>query len=309
MNKMPAQWEEQECLVLSLPHENTDWSDYLQDIQKAYENFIKEVQNFQPCVVVNQDIKIPTNDTWIRDYGAIDIYHDNKLFANKFNFNAWGKKFKYNLDNEVATKLHKDFFHENLIYHDLVLEGGSIDTNGKNVLLTTSKCLLNKNRNPKLSKEKIEEKLKDIFGFQKIIWLENGHIVGDDTDSHIDTLARFISEDTIAYMKSYDTKDIHHESLNKMQKELEKTNFNLIALPMPQAIYHENKRLPATYTNFIFVNNGLIVPIYNVKEDEEVLEILQKALPTRKVVGVDASVFIRQGGSLHCASINRFKRK
>lgn len=323
MIKSIAEWSEQEYLLLALPHKNTDWKIYLDEILTSYHDFVKAVIPFQKVLLIapNDDdfspfkdyqnvefFKCDTNDTWIRDYGAIDIFKNDKLQALNFTFNAWGNKYESSLDNEVNEKLFSLKFKENLQNLDFILEGGSIDFNGKGVMLTTTTCLLNDNRN-KLSKEILDKKLKEIFGLKDIIWLENGFIKGDDTDSHVDTLARFIDENTIAYSICEDKNDENYECLKAMEKELLKTNFNLLPLPLPKPIYYKEKRLGATYANFVFVNNALIVPVYDDKNDELIMQNLQKALPTKKIIPVNAKVFIRENGSLHCSCQNRYKGK
>lgn len=322
MIKSIPEWNEQEYLMLSLPHEKSDWKPYLGEIVQAYKEFVRAASEFQKVLLIapgksdfvqfenmtNVEFFIcDTNDTWIRDFGAIDILEDNRLKALDFTFNAWGNKFQSELDNEVNSKLFKEKFKEKLTKIDFILEGGSIDFNGEGVMLTSSNCLLNENRNSHLDKNQIEAKLKEIFGLKQIIWLENGFIKGDDTDHHIDTLARFIDKNTIAYSVCEDEEDEHYIPLQKMKKELEATGFNLIELPLPKPLYHEGRRLGATYANFVFVNDALIMPFYKDKNDEIIRQRLAKALPERKIVGVDARVFLRQNGSLHCSCQNRFK--
>ncbi|EAI5931780.1 agamatine deiminase [Campylobacter coli] len=322
MIKSIPEWNEQEYLMLSLPHEKSDWKPYLGEIIQAYKEFVRAASEFQKVLLiapsksdfvpfenmVNVEFFIcDTNDTWIRDFGAIDILEDNRLKALDFTFNAWGNKFQSELDNEVNSKLFKEKFKEKLTKIDFILEGGSIDFNGEGVMLTSSNCLLNENRNSHLDKSQIEAKLKEIFGLKQIIWLENGFIKGDDTDHHIDTLARFIDKNTIAYSVCEDEEDEHYIPLQKMKKELEATGFNLIELPLPKPLYYEGRRLGATYANFVFVNNALIMPFYKDENDEIIRQRLAKALPERKIVGVDARVFLRQNGSLHCSCQNRFK--
>lgn len=322
MIKTIAEWSEQEYLILALPHKNTDWKPYLNDILKSYKEFIKAIIPFQKVLLIapSKEDFIPylsfnnvefficdTNDTWIRDYGPIAILEENKLKALDFTFNAWGNKFQSNLDNKVNTELFLRKFKEKLEKIDLILEGGSIDFNGKGVMLTTSNCLLNSNRNSHLNKQELDKKLKNVFGLEKIIWLENGFIQGDDTDHHIDTLARFIDENTIAFCTCEDKKDIHYEPLKKMKEELLKTGFHLLELPLPKPLFYEGKRLGATYANFVFINNALIMPFYKDENDEIVAKRLAKALPNRKIIGVDARVFLRQNGSLHCSCQNYFK--
>lgn len=322
MRKSIAEWQKQELLLLSLPHENSDWKPYLEEILQSYEEFVKAVANFQKVLLIapsekdfqrfkhikNVDFfKCDTNDTWIRDFGAIDVREDDKLIGLDFIFNAWGDKFQSTLDNAVNSKLFAQKLSGKLEKIDLILEGGSIDFNGQGVMLTTSACLLNENRNSHLNKEQIEAKLKEIFGLKQIIWLNHGYIKGDDTDHHIDTLARFINEKTIAYCVCKDENDEHYAPLKAMEEELKKTGFDLLELPLPKPLYFEGKRLGATYANFVFVNGGLIVPTYNDANDVLVLENLQKACKYRKVVGVDARVFLRQNGSLHCSCQNRYE--
>ncbi|AJC89258.1 agmatine deiminase [Campylobacter lari] len=322
MRKSIAEWQKQELLLLSLPHENSDWKPYLEEILQSYEEFVKAVANFQKVLLIapsekdfqrfkhikNVDFfKCDTNDTWIRDFGAIDVCEDDKLIGLDFTFNAWGDKFQSTLDNAVNSKLFAQKLPGKLEKIDFILEGGSIDFNGQGIMLTTSACLLNENRNSHLNKEQIEAKLKEIFGLNQIIWLNHGYIKGDDTDHHIDTLARFINEETIAYCVCKDENDEHYAPLKAMEEELKKTRFDLLELPLPKPLCFEGKRLGATYANFVFVNGGLIVPTYNDENDALVLENLQKTCKDRKVVGVDARVFLRQNGSLHCSCQNRYE--
>ncbi|WP_033916224.1 agmatine deiminase family protein [Campylobacter sputorum] len=317
-----GEWEEQELIMLSLPHENSDWNEYLDEILLSYENFVKAIIPYQKVLLIapNSNIfekifskfdnvyfmQIPTNDTWIRDYGAIDVMNGDKIISYDFKFNAWGNKFNASLDNNVNKILFENYFKTELKEINLILEGGSIDFNGNGVMLTTKECLLNHNRNSSMNKDELDIELKNLFGLKQIIWLENGFIDGDDTDSHVDTLARFIDEDTIAYSISENPNDKEYMALLDMQKELRKTEFTLIPLPLPQVKFYNGKKLGATYANFVFINEALIVPTYNDKNDKIVINRLKKALPGRKIVGVDATVFIRQNGSLHCSTQNRF---
>lgn len=317
-----AEWEEQEAIMVSLPHKNSDWAQYLDEILNSYEEFIKAMCKFQKVIIIAPDdlefkkrfsslqnvefYQIDTNDTWIRDYGAIDVQSGDKIISYDFKFNAWGGKFQSQKDNNVNKELFKNLKGE-LKEIDYILEGGSVEFNGDGVLLTTSECLLNDNRNSHLSKEEIEEKLKELFGLKRIIFLNNGFIKGDDTDSHIDTLARFVNKNTIAYASCDDENDEHFLALKQMENELKNSGFDLLPLPLPKPVYYENKRLGATYLNFIFINNAIIVPTYNdEKNDKFVIESLKNICKDKEVIGVDARVFIRQNGSLHCSSQNRF---
>lgn len=347
-----AEWEKQELIFLSLPHENTDWKPYLDEILDAYERLVAAIVPFQKVVLICPDerifverfakfdnvefVKIDTDDTWIRDYGMIDVEDfadadagsngknstsedaaccergggENssrraKIVSYDFKFNAWGGKFESSKDNAVNLELAKRF-KSDLRSIDFVLEGGSIDFNGRGTLLTTQKCLLNDNRNSHLNKDQIEARLKELFGLRRVIWLKNGFIKGDDTDSHVDTLARFIAPDTIAYASCDDPADEHFEELAAMKKELESTGFKLVPLPLPKAKFYGGKRLGCTYANFIFINGAVIVPTYGDDNDKIVLERLAQELPNHKIIGVDSLVFVRQNGSLHCSSQNKY---
>ncbi|MDR2789506.1 MAG: agmatine deiminase family protein [Campylobacteraceae bacterium] len=323
MKRLFAEWEKQDFLLFALPHEKSDWLPYLDEILLSYKDFIKAASEYERCLVLCADrrkaeklldgiknvtlIELPTNDTWIRDFGAIDIENEDKIISYDFTFNAWGGKFEAALDNEVNKKLFESGFIKNkFISMPFVLEGGSIDSNGEGVLLTTSKCLLEENRNPDLTKNEIDAKLKELFGLERVIWLEHGFLKGDDTDSHVDTLARFIAKDTIAYTTCEDENDEHFDELKKMEAELKSTGFKLLPLPMPKPIFYEGERQPAAYANFVFVNGAVLIPEYDDANDAKIKELLRRALPKHKIVGVNANVFIRQHGSLHCASMNKF---
>lgn len=316
--RLPAEWEEQKSLIVVFPTEQLDWQHSIKQIQNAYINFINAIKKYQKCVIIcnNKDLlidlfenlnnleiyEIQTNDTWIRDFGAIDFFKNNILYSYNFTFNAWGNKFESILDNNFNKKI----FTKNLIDIDFILEGGSIDTNGQGTLLTTSKCIYNTNRNSTLSKININQTIKKLFGIEELIVLKSGGLVGDDTDSHIDTLARFINKDTIAYVKCSDNKDEHFEELNAMEKELQSTKYNLLPIPLPQAQYFEGQRLPATYLNFVFINNALILPTYNDPSDEIVVQLLKPYIKNREIICIDSTIFIREHGSLHCSSINQY---
>lgn len=310
---MRVEWNKSEYIMLALPHIYSDWKDYLDEILNSYLDFAKAISEHAKVLLVHHESAnlsefkklknieffcFNTNDTWIRDFGVIDNNLD-------FTFNAWGNKFKSDLDNAFNENLFKNYFKKELNKIDFILEGGSIDTNGE-VLLTTSECLLNDNRNNK-SKAEIEETLKKHLKVKDILWLENGVIIGDDTDSHVDTLARFIDKDTIAYSICENPDDENYASLKAMENELKKTKYKLIPLPIPSAKYYKGKRLGCTYANFVFVNDALIVPSYDDLNDEVVKDRLAKALPNKKIILVNALVFVRQNGSLHCSCMNIFK--
>ncbi|HSO88238.1 MAG TPA: agmatine deiminase family protein, partial [Draconibacterium sp.] len=257
-------------------------------------------------------IQAESNDTWARDHGGITVLEDRKAVIHDYIFNGWGNKFDAGLDNQITKQLYDKGIFENcnIKTFDLVLEGGSLESDGKGTILTTSECLLSKNRNEHLSKIQIEQHLKENFGAKRILWLNHGYLAGDDTDSHIDTLARFCNEKTIAYVSCENPEDEHYEALLQMKKELQEfTDFEgnpykLIEVPLPYACFDtDGNRLPATYANFTIVNGAVLVPVYGVSQDERALEILQGCFPDRKVIGVNCRVLIEQHGSLHCVTM------
>ncbi|MEA1917434.1 MAG: agmatine deiminase family protein [Campylobacterota bacterium] len=324
MRRVYPEFEEQSFTQLIFPHPFSDWSEYLQEAVESYVKIIKTISKFQKTLIICDDIKrvqsyfenrdnlffleYLSDDTWARDCSALSVKVDNEPMLLDFTFTAWGDKFESSKDNLLSSTI-QNVYGASMMKIDLILEGGGVEFNGDGIMLTTSKCLKNSNRNSKISDVVLENELKDIFGLKKILWLNHGYLSGDDTDSHIDTLARFISYDTIVYTTCSDENDEHYTELKLMEKELqsftcsESEAFNLIPLPLPSPIYYNNERLPATYANFIFVNGGVIVPTYGVKEDEVALNIFRKTFLKREVVGVDCSVLIREHGSLHCITM------
>ncbi|PZT48024.1 agmatine deiminase [Helicobacter valdiviensis] len=335
MKKFYAEWENQDGILLTFPHKDSDWCEYLSEVRDVYCEIISKITKVQSCILVVQDKKetqnyiknyakshnldlnftnlhlmqIPSNDTWARDFGGITICKNGKNIVLDFGFNGWGLKFPSNFDNQITSKMQEKGIFKKVKTQKIILEGGSIESNGEGILLTNTQCLLEKNRNPSYSKEKIEKILKKTLGIKKVLWLNSGFLEGDDTDSHIDTLARFITPNTIAYLKCDDKNDIHYEALKKMEEELrelrdlEDKPFNLVALPFCEPKYYDNERLPATYANFLFINGAVLLPTYNDKNDALAIEILSKALPNHKIIPIDCSVLIRQHGSLHCISM------
>ncbi len=329
--RMVAEWEQQKMIQLTFPHQNTDWKENLDKVVTCFQAIAYEVVKEQKLLVVCEDIsfakaklshlsqdniiyqEIPNNDTWARDHAPISVVKNKKHCLLDFCFNGWGLKFSADKDNQITKELFNNKVFSKKIkrknHLNFVLEGGSIESDGKDTILTTEKCLLSKNRND-LSKKKIEKKLKKYLGAERILWLKNGALQGDDTDSHIDTLARFCDTETIAYVQCKDKNDEHFDQLQKMEEELKtfqtkKENpYRLIALPMPKAIYDEdNNRLPATYANFLIMNKSVLLPIYNCETDKLVIEKLKTAFPNRKIVAIDCNALIKQHGSLHCVTM------
>lgn len=328
---LPAEWEEQSAIQLTWPHINTDWSENLKEVTNCFITLTKEISQRQKVIIICPSSKeiiaqldknilskisfvtTDTNDTWARDHGGITIKNCNKIEILDFQFNGWGLKFASNFDNIITTTLfNKNIFKadvKQINKLDFVLEGGSIESDGAGTILTTSECLLSANRNGINSKEEIEQYFKIEFGTKKILWLDYGFLEGDDTDSHIDTLARFCTPNIIAYVDCTDKNDIHFEQLQKMKQQLESFKtiegnpYTLVALPMADPVYWEDERLPATYANFLIINGAVLVPFYNTNKDGVAKEIIQKIFPNRQVIGIDCSSLIQQHGSLHCVTM------
>ncbi|MCB4752594.1 MAG: agmatine deiminase family protein, partial [Sulfurovum sp.] len=290
MRRLPAEWEKQRCVLMSFPHKQTDWYnlDDPKSLDKALSPFIRIAQAIaykEPVYIICKDTKytadmfcsthnmifweLATNDTWIRDYGYISIEEDREKKLLDFTFDGWGGKFNAEFDNAVNRAFYKTGLMGTtpLQSIDFVLEGGSIESDGEGTILTTSQCLCNPNRNRGLTKTEVEIKLHEYLGAKRVLWLDHGHLIGDDTDSHIDTLARFIDKKTIAYVKCDNKEDKHYETLMAMEAQLqtfrtvENKPYTLVPLPMCEAKYNsEGNRLPATYANFLITNDALVYP-------------------------------------------------
>ncbi|CAA6799512.1 MAG: Agmatine deiminase (EC [uncultured Sulfurovum sp.] len=328
MKHLPPEWQKQRAVLMAFPHKNSDWAD---DLKSALVPFIRTAQAIAyttPVYIIcdNKEeisnlfcyprnlsfIEIETNDTWIRDFGYISVVEDGEVKLLDFTFDAWGGKFDAELDNEVNKVLHKKGYMgvTPLESINFVLEGGSIESDGEGTILTTTACLCNPNRNGGLSKDEVAKKLEEYFGAKRVLWLDYGYLAGDDTDSHIDTLARFVSTDTIMYVQCLDEEDEHYGALKKMEDELKefKDNegkfYNLLPLPLPSAKYDEEKnRLPATYVNFLITNGALVYPTYSVVEDKIADAVFKDFFKDKEIIPVECSRLIEEGGSLHCSTM------
>ena len=333
---LPAEWHPQSGILLTWPHKQTDFVSELTRVEitfcevviaisqyerviicshdEEHSSHIKNLLMQTSCIIENIAIYIvPSNDSWARDHGPITIIKNGSPILLDFKFNGWGNKYPYDLDNAVTTNLAtQGAFRSGLPVHsiDFILEGGSIDSDGQGTLLTTSQCLLSASRNTNLSRIDIEEKLKSSLGTSRVLWLEHGQLLGDDTDSHIDMLARFVNEDTICYMVCKNKSDPHYEWLNKMKAELQKFKntsgkaYKLIELPFPNAILNPlGERLPASYCNFLITNKAVLVPVYECPHDEQALSILAECFPHHEIVPINCLALIEQYGSLHCITM------
>jgi agmatine deiminase len=327
--RLPAEWEPQSAVQLTFPHKDTDWVSVLDEVMPCFVQIAKNISRFQPVLIVCNGIKetrtwfgdtdlqnflwveAPSNDTWARDHGAITLEENGNPVLLDFVFNGWGLKFPADKDNRITQHLdNKGVFNAEIRPGGIVLEGGALESDGLGTLLTTAECMLSPNRNPHLSKAQLETYLKDCFGLERILWLNHGYLAGDDTDSHIDTLARFCSADTIAYVKCNDASDEHFDALQQMEAELlqfktfDGAPYKLVPLPWPDACFDtDGNRLPATYANFLIINGAVLVPTYRVPQDEEALRIFNTIFPDREVIGIDCSALILQHGSLHCVTM------
>ncbi len=333
MKRVIAEWEKQRCVLMAFPHEGTDWYDpnNPRSLDAALSPFIRIAQAIaykEPVYIICKDksrissmfcsthnmifIELPTNDTWIRDYGYLSIEEEGQKKLLDFTFDGWGGKFDASLDNSINRLLHQKGYMGTtpLETIDFVLEGGSIESDGDGTILTTSQCLCNPNRNGGLSKAEVEAKLHTYLGAKRVLWLDHGYLAGDDTDSHIDTLARFVNKDTITYVKCDDRSDEHYGSLKLMEEQLqsfrtqEGTPYRLIPLPMCEARYDaEGNRLPATYANFLITNDAIIYPTYKDKNDVKVAEIFKEIYPEKEMIPINCLKLIEEGGSLHCSTM------
>ena len=330
--RLPAEWEPQEAVLLAWPHELTDWNYMLDDIRACYNEIAHAIVKHARLIIVAPDCsfarktladvdpervryrEIDTNDTWARDFGAIITVRDDANFRiNDFKFNGWGLKFASNLDNMVTRRMTEAGMFNGEYNNCLgfVLEGGSIESDGRGTLMTTSECLMSPNRNGDLSRQEIEARLCREFGATKVIWIDHGALEGDDTDSHIDTLARLAPEDTIIYVSCNDSSDSHYESLKAMERQIpglrraDGNAYNCVGLPLPDPIYDEDgERLPATYANFLILNDAVLMPVYGQKRNDDLaLQIMKIVFPDHEIIGIDCNALIRQHGSLHCVTM------
>ncbi|MGC4128063.1 MAG: agmatine deiminase family protein [Bergeyella sp.] len=330
----PAEWEPHEATWLSWIHKEDSWPGKIDKVYPYYAQFIKvlsegefvrinvkdeEMKNFALGFIIEAGANLEniefyfneTNDAWCRDHGPAFLVNKNgeepKKIIVDWDYNAWGNKYPpFDLDDVVPTKIGAELGIP-VVYPKIIMEGGSVEFNGKGTILTSKSCLLNKNRNPHLSQEQVEEFLKKYYGQQQVLWVDDG-IVGDDTDGHIDDTVRFVNENTVLTVIEENPEDENYEILKNNLRQLQEMKLlngeklNIIKLPMPDAVYWEDQRLPASYANFYISNKHVIVPIYRSEKDEIALEIIQNCFPTRKVVGIDSTEIIWGLGSFHCLS-------
>lgn len=334
--RLLPEWYPQDGIQLTWPRHDGDWAPLLERIEATLERIVIAVARYQRVLICVPDIQTqqrlvetfnaygiaadrlqlivaPTDDTWARDHGPISVIDpQGQIVLMDYTFTGWGGKFPAERDNRLTRWLAETgVWGCPVVTRDLVLEGGGIETDGEGTLLTTEACLLNANRNPTLDRLAIESQLSQDFGVDRVLWLSNGHLEGDDTDSHIDTLARFCDPATIAYVSCDDPNDAHYPALAAMEQELQTFRqrngapYRLIPLPWPQACYDpdDGHRLPATYANFLIINQAVLVPTYGDPADVTALHALATAFPEHTLIPIECTSVIRQHGSLHCLTM------
>lgn len=327
--RLPAEWEPQSFVQLTWPHDKNIWGEDHEEAQQCMARIASAISHFQKVLIVAPFIhsvkayldkceydnlvlvEAPSNDIWTRDHGAITVEENGNPALLDFVFNGWGLKFAAHLDNQLSGNLFRRGVFQDVDFYQMpiVMEGGSLDSNGKGTLLTTNECLLSPNRNRHLSKEELDELLKEYFGAKRVLWLEHGFLLGDDTDSHIDMLARFTDPQTIAYTACSNPEDPHYEALKQMEAQLQSFRtlagepYRLVPLELAPSTGADGQRLPGSYTNFLIINGAVLVPQYAMPQDKLALEQLKTCFPDREIIGLDCALLITQGGSLHCATM------
>lgn len=329
--RLPAEWEQQDGILLAWPHAASDWAPMLAEVRRVYVDLINAITRFETVVLAAPEpeearnwlqqanvslervaiVAAATNDSWTRDSGPITVLVNNQPVLLDFGFNGWGLKFAANHDNQLTRTLKAaGVLTPRVNTIGLILEGGSIESDGNGTILTTSQCLLSPNRNPQLDRNELNGAMQSLLGARQVHWLEHGHLAGDDTDAHIDTLARLCPGDTIVYVACDEPRDEHYQSLKQMEVELQGLRtlsgqpYRLLALPWPTACFDDDgHRLPATYANFLVINDAVLVPTYSQPTDSGALAMIGLAFPGREIIGIDCLPLIKQHGSLHCITM------
>lgn len=329
-----AEWANQDGVLLAWPHAQSDWLPLLARIERVYAELLYHIARFEHVVLLchSEDLAesvrekltvrgikpervhiltVPYNDTWLRDSGPLTVADTQQVQVCDFRFNGWGGKFDATLDDRICHALSQHpLFQARYQSYDVILEGGSIDTDGAGTLLTTRQCLLTETRNPDMQVSDYENLFAREFGIERVLWLQHGTLEGDDTDGHVDMLARFCDPNTIAYTSCERSEDVHYPSLTALASELAALRtrdgrpYTLVPLPIPKAIYNQDgQRLPASYANFLIINDAVLVPLYEDRNDERVLQRLRECFPQRQVIGINARAVIEQFGSIHCLTM------
>lgn len=330
--RFPAEWEPQSAILIAWPHAGTDWAARLEAVETTYVALVAAVTRFQKAVICVPDVdvesrartllassttdlsrvrfeRLPYDDTWLRDSGPITLGEGAEFLMLDFHFTAWGGKFEAGLDDRIVETLSERGLFRNARREriDFALEGGGVETDGQGTLLSTWRCL--HERHPTLDREQVTTRLKQWLRQERVLWLDHGYLEGDDTDAHIDTLARFAGPDAIVYQGCHDPGDSHFHELAKMAAELASfrrnngTPYRLFELPWPQPVHDAGRRLAASYANFLIVNAAVLMPVYGDPADPAAAAVLAAAFPEREIVQVPCRPLIWQNGSLHCLTM------
>lgn len=317
---MPAEWESHQVILMAWPDTHTDWADILPEVTDCYRNIISTLLKYEKVMLIAPEkssplpehpnlilLPLPYNDTWTRDYGPITVrLKDGSLRYLDFAFNGWGLKFAADRDNLVTSRLCSILGLDRENHLGFVLEGGSIESDGRGLILTTATCLESPNRNGDLDRQEITEYLMKTLGAYRIYWLECMPLQGDDTDAHIDTIARLAPRNTILYTKCSDPNNVNYRNLQEVERQLKNfrlpdgNQFNLVELPCPDDIDGN----PATYANYLVTPRAVLMPLYNQPDnDARALEAVKTVYGERDIIGIDCRALIKQHGSLHCATM------
>jgi agmatine deiminase len=331
--RMPAEWEPQDATWLAWPHNRDTWAEHgIADVRRVYCETIRVLGSGQRIhLLVNDEnaeaaardtlidagvdltpvtfFRIPTRDTWIRDYGPTFLLQDRtrEVAMTRWNFNAWGGKYEDLKSDTRIPHVINEHLKLRMFEPGIVLEGGSIEVNGAGTVMTTEQCLLNSNRNPGLNRSQIEEHLREYLGVSHVIWLREG-IAGDDTDGHVDDIARFVDPVTVACVVEENRDDPNYEPLKDNLERLKRATdqdgrpLQLVSIPTPGPVTDASGRLPASYANFYIGNDAVVVPVFGVQADDRAMDVLRGLFPTRHVVGVDSRHMVAGLGAIHCCS-------
>ena len=336
--RLAPEWARQDAVILVWPHIHSDWGNanngnQLQKIELTYlelSRYICEQQkliliaydqehisHIQRCLLskgIREDniiyIEINTNDTWVRDYGPVCVQSETNNVLLNFKFDAWGEKYPYDHDKAFNYVLSEKLnFNSELVDIDFVLEAGNIDTNNRGCLLSSIECFKRNISKNNLSLSAIESNFRKWLACENIFWIDKVRLIGDDTDGHIDNLARFCADDIIVYSSKASTSDANTDALTSLKQQLKSikqqnhNNLELIPIPIPSVITHDNKRLPASYVNFLITNQYIFVPVFNDKHDDIALKMIDDCFPSREIIDIESTTLIQQYGGIHCTSM------
>ncbi len=332
-NHLAPEWERQDAIIIVWPHSHSDWATNLDSIELIYLKISKYICQHQRLILVSYDdahqlqikqalikysikienvtfTNIPTNDTWVRDYGPICVNSNKQPFIHNFEFDAWGLKYSHDLDNAFSIALVNQLdLDANCHHSDQVLEAGNIEINSLGELLCTSSCFKRKNIALPIELADLENKFIHWFGCSKIYWINAVQLIGDDTDGHIDTLARFCTDNIIVYSSVGNSNDANNAALLQLEVQLQSikkktaNRIELIPLPLPKPVFSFGKQIPANYTNFLITNESVLVPTFSDKQDNHTLKLFDALFPTREIIGIESSTLTQQFGGLHCATM------